>query len=292
MQWGVFSNAQTFTYKYPITFNSYFVAFPCRVYSSGWGAVISSINNFECTIQLNGSSEKGFVLILGIQQWGYFEKFTTNVMYINLPISYSKKHYAVIAVPGNTSGYGGIRANPYSVQQIRFYANSIGDGSYTSYISLGQQQWGNVSCRFGNVSETFRYPISFSESCNIAIAGATTYTNDGVGSYSITSRNLTQCTVYGDYSMGQANGTALIILIGSQKQWGVADKTASGYSWTFKYPIQFTTFCLPVFTPQYPTSGSSTVRSLSIPSFTNSECELRTDASGTTVKGLCIVLGK
>ena len=75
-------------------------------------------------------------------------------------------------------------------------------------------------------------------------------------------------------------------------QWGLANKTANGYSWMFKYPINFSTFCLPVFTPLYPNEGSSTVRSLSITSFNNSECELKTDAQGTAVKGLCIVIGQ
>ena len=75
-------------------------------------------------------------------------------------------------------------------------------------------------------------------------------------------------------------------------QWGLANKTANGYSWMFKYPINFSTFCLPVFTPLYPNEGSSTVRSLSITSFNNSECALKTDAQSTAVKGLCIVIGQ
>ena len=80
--------------------------------------------------------------------------------------------------------------------------------------------------------------------------------------------------------------------IGLILQWGLANKTTGGYSWIFKYPIHFSTFCLPVFTPKYPNEGSSTVRSISIPTFNNSECELRTDAQSTTVKGLCIVIGQ
>lgn len=76
------------------------------------------------------------------------------------------------------------------------------------------------------------------------------------------------------------------------KQWGLANKTETGYSWNFTYPLAFSSFGLPVFTPYYPDGGSSVVRSIAIPAYSKTGCTLRTDATGATVKGLCIIVGK
>lgn len=84
----------------------------------------------------------------------------------------------------------------------------------------------------------------------------------------------------------------LAILQADFKQWGLANKTETGYSWNFTYPLAFSSFGLPVFTPYYPDGGSSVVRSIAIPAYSKTGCTLRTDATGATVKGLCIIVGK
>ncbi|WP_419547098.1 gp53-like domain-containing protein [Parasutterella excrementihominis] len=69
-------------------------------------------------------------------QWGTGVNFSSSTIYITLPRTFTAFR-SVVAVPGNTHGYGGIRANINSNSNIRMYSNSTGDGENTSWVALG-----------------------------------------------------------------------------------------------------------------------------------------------------------
>ena len=76
------------------------------------------------------------------------------------------------------------------------------------------KQWGTVACRLASATATFNFPISFSNTCFVALATPTGHPSDGVGTYAISSRSTSRLTIYGDYSDGTADSNALIIAIG------------------------------------------------------------------------------
>lgn len=69
-------------------------------------------------------------------QWGTGVNFPSSTIYITLPRTFTAFR-SVVAVSGNTHGYGGIRANINSNSNIRMYSNSEGDGENTSWVALG-----------------------------------------------------------------------------------------------------------------------------------------------------------
>ena len=120
-------------------------------------------------ILLTRDNSTGFTI-----QWGTGVNFSSSTIYITLPRTFTAFR-SVVAVPGNTHGYGGIRANINSNSNIRMYSNSTGDGENTSWVALGSRDnstgftivWGSASAG-GGVWTTFAR--SFSSVLSVAFA--------------------------------------------------------------------------------------------------------------------------
>lgn len=96
--------------------------------------VTTNTSNWSVSNGTNGwarDNSTGFTI-----QWGTGVNFSSSTIYITLPRTFTAFR-SVVAVPGNTHGYGGIRANINSNSNIRMYSNSTGDGENTSWVALG-----------------------------------------------------------------------------------------------------------------------------------------------------------
>lgn len=96
--------------------------------------VTTNSSNWSVSNGANGwarDNSTGFTI-----QWGTGVNFSSSTIYITLPRTFTAFR-SVVAVPGNTHGYGGIRANINSNSNIRMYSNSTGDGENTSWVALG-----------------------------------------------------------------------------------------------------------------------------------------------------------
>ncbi|WP_304728917.1 gp53-like domain-containing protein [Parasutterella excrementihominis] len=96
--------------------------------------VTTNSSNWSVSNGTNGwarDNSTGFTI-----QWGTGVNFSSSTIYITLPRTFTAFR-SVVAVPGNTHGYGGIRANINSNSNIRMYSNSTGDGENTSWVALG-----------------------------------------------------------------------------------------------------------------------------------------------------------
>ena len=96
--------------------------------------VTTNSSNWSVSNGTNGwarDNSTGFTI-----QWGTGGNFSSSTIYITLPRTFTAFR-SVVAVPGNTHGYGGIRANINSNSNIRMYSNSTGDGENTSWVALG-----------------------------------------------------------------------------------------------------------------------------------------------------------
>ena len=96
--------------------------------------VTTNSSNWSVSNGTNGwarDNSTGFTI-----QWGTGVNFSSSTIYITLPRTFTTFR-SVVAVPGNTHGYGGIRANINSNSNIRMYSNSTGDGENTSWVALG-----------------------------------------------------------------------------------------------------------------------------------------------------------
>ena len=96
--------------------------------------VTTNSSNWSVSNGTNGwarDNSTGFTI-----QWGTGVKFPSSTIYITLPRTFTAFR-SVVAVSGNTHGYGGIRANINSNSNIRMYSNSEGDGENTSWVALG-----------------------------------------------------------------------------------------------------------------------------------------------------------
>lgn len=96
--------------------------------------VITNSSNWSISDGINGwarDNSTGFTI-----QWGTGVNFPSSTIYITLPRAFSLFR-SVVAVPGNTHGYGGIRANINSNFNIRMYSDSTDDGENTSWVALG-----------------------------------------------------------------------------------------------------------------------------------------------------------
>ena len=96
--------------------------------------VTTNTSNWSVSNGTNGwarDNSTGFTI-----QWGTGVNFPSSTIYITLPRTFTAFR-SVVAVSGNTHGYGGIRANINSNSNIRMYSNSEGDGENTSWVALG-----------------------------------------------------------------------------------------------------------------------------------------------------------
>ena len=96
--------------------------------------VTTNTSNWSVSNGTNGwarDNSTGFTI-----QWGTGVNFSSSTIYITLPRTFTAFR-SVVAVPGNTHGYGGIRANINSNSNIRMYSSSTGDGENTSWVALG-----------------------------------------------------------------------------------------------------------------------------------------------------------
>lgn len=96
--------------------------------------VTTNSSNWSVSNGTNGwarDNSTGFTI-----QWGTGVNFSSSTIYITLPRTFTAFR-SVVAVPGNTHGYGGIRANINSNSNIRMYSSSTGDGENTSWVALG-----------------------------------------------------------------------------------------------------------------------------------------------------------
>ena len=96
--------------------------------------VTTNSSNWSVSNGTNGwarDNSTGFTI-----QWGTGVNFPSSTIYITLPRTFTAFR-SVVAVSGNTHGYGGIRANINSNSNIRMYSNSTGDGENTSWVALG-----------------------------------------------------------------------------------------------------------------------------------------------------------
>ena len=96
--------------------------------------VTTNSSNWSVSNGTNGwarDNSTGFTI-----QWGTGVNFPSSTIYITLPRTFTAFR-SVVAVSGNTHGYGGIRANINSNSNIRMYSNSEGDGENTSWVALG-----------------------------------------------------------------------------------------------------------------------------------------------------------
>lgn len=96
--------------------------------------VVTNSSNWSVSNGTNGwarDNSTGFTI-----QWGTGVNFSSSTIYITLPRTFTAFR-SVVAVPGNTYGYGGIRANINSNSNIRMYSNSTYDGENTSWVALG-----------------------------------------------------------------------------------------------------------------------------------------------------------
>ena len=96
--------------------------------------VTTNSSNWSVSNGTNGwarDNSTGFTI-----QWGTGVNFSSSTIYITLPRTFTAFR-SVVAGPGNTHGYGGIRANINSNSNIRMYSNSTGDGENTSWVALG-----------------------------------------------------------------------------------------------------------------------------------------------------------
>lgn len=96
--------------------------------------VTTNSSNWSVSNGTNGwarDNSTGFTI-----QWGTGVNFSSSTIYITLPRTFTAFR-SVVAVPGNTHGYGGIRANINSNSNIRMYSNSTSDGENTSWVALG-----------------------------------------------------------------------------------------------------------------------------------------------------------
>ena len=96
--------------------------------------VTTNTSNWSVSNGTNGwarDNSTGFTI-----QWGTGVNFSSSTIYITLPRTFTAFR-SVVAVPGNTHGYGGIRANINSNSNIRMYSNSASDGENTSWVALG-----------------------------------------------------------------------------------------------------------------------------------------------------------
>jgi hypothetical protein len=96
--------------------------------------VTTNSSNWSVSNGTNGwarDNSTGFTI-----QWGTGVNFSSSTIYITLPRTFTAFR-SVVAVPGNTHGYGGIRANINSNSNVRMYSNSTGDGENTSWVALG-----------------------------------------------------------------------------------------------------------------------------------------------------------
>lgn len=96
--------------------------------------VTTNSSNWSVSNGKNGwarDNSTGFTI-----QWGTGVNFPSSTIYITLPRTFTAFR-SVVAVSGNTHGYGGIRANINSNSNIRMYSNSEGDGENTSWVALG-----------------------------------------------------------------------------------------------------------------------------------------------------------
>ena len=96
--------------------------------------VTTNSSNWSVSNGTNGwarDNSTGFTI-----QWGTGVNFPSSTIYITLPRTFTAFR-SVVAVSGNTHGYGGIRANINSNSNIRMYSNSVDDGENTSWVALG-----------------------------------------------------------------------------------------------------------------------------------------------------------
>lgn len=96
--------------------------------------VTTNSSNWSVSNGTNGwarDNSTGFTI-----QWGTGVNFPSCTIYVTLPRTFTAFR-SVVAVPGNTRGYGGIRANIDSNSSIRMYSSTEYDGENTSWVALG-----------------------------------------------------------------------------------------------------------------------------------------------------------
>ena len=98
--------------------------------------------------------------------------------------------------------------------QGKIVSYSLAQNGYVKWDIGFILQWGTVACRLAHATATFNFPISFSNTCFVALATPTGYPSGGVGTYAISSRSTSRLTIYGDYSDRAADSNALIIAFG------------------------------------------------------------------------------
>lgn len=181
-QWGTYSAiVATGTVNFPLAFNSIVLS----ITSSPSGTIKDYwyINRMPYNITLTGFTRQKadieslffYYIVLGVQQWGYFDDSTSNADYTIAPILSISKLFWFGSIVKNSYGARNAEGNPrveYKSSASIYFSSGVAShrvGVY--YFIVCMQQWGLTSVT-SQGQKTITLPITYNSNAYIVLKSA------------------------------------------------------------------------------------------------------------------------